>query len=62
MIYTIVGIVITCIISLIGTLYLAKNPVDKNYGTVNRRVKNLSIIYVISSVASIIVFFVYLFS
>lgn len=44
----IIGVIAACILALIGTLYVAKNPEDKNYGTVNRRVKNLSLIYGVS--------------
>ena len=60
MIYTI-GIIICCLLALIGTLYVAKNPKDENYGTVNRRVKNLSIFYGISTLVMLAGFVAYLF-
>lgn len=60
MIFTI-GVIIACIIALIGTLYVAKNPEDKNYGTVNRRVRNLSLIYALSFLLILIALIAYLF-
>ncbi|MEW9670235.1 hypothetical protein [Ammoniphilus sp. 3BR4] len=61
MIYTI-AIIIGCVLALLGTLYVAKNPEDKNYGTVNRRVKNLSIIYAIVTIILLAAFVVYIYS
>lgn len=60
MIFTI-GIIIACILALIGTLYVAKNPEDKNYGTVTKRVRNLSLIYALSFLFILIALVVYLF-
>lgn len=57
----IVGVIIACILALIGTLYVAKNLEDKNYGTVKRRVKNLSIIYGVSFLLLLFSLVLYLF-
>lgn len=60
MIYTIV-IIVGCLLALIGTLQVAKNPADKNYGTASRRVKNLSIIYFIVTLIMLAGFVIYIF-
>ncbi|RXT13668.1 hypothetical protein [Ammoniphilus sp. CFH 90114] len=60
MLYTIV-IILGCLLALIGTLQVAKNPKDKNYGTVNRRVRNLSIIYGIVTLIMLFGFILYIY-
>lgn len=57
----IIGVILACILALVGTLYVAKNPEDKSYGTVNRRVKNLSLIYGISFLLLMIGWLIYFF-
>lgn len=59
--FYIVSITICCLLALFGTLSVAKNPKDNNYGKFSRRVKNLSLNYVVTAMVMLIGLIAYLF-
>lgn len=59
-IYTL-AIIAAVIAALAGTLLVAKNPADKNYGSAKRRITNLTIIYIVVAIISLLGFVLYLF-
>jgi hypothetical protein len=53
------AIFIVIVIALWGTLAVGRSPADKNYGTLKRRIINLSLIYIISTLFLLIIFYIY---
>lgn len=45
---------VVAFLALMGTLVVAKNPEDKNYGnSMNKRFKNLGIIYIVFTIGTV---------
>ena len=55
-----VAIITVILIAFVGTLLVAKNPADKNYGQTKRRLINLTLIYVVSTAIAFIGYYVYI--
>jgi hypothetical protein len=54
-----VAIIAVVLIAFVGTLLVAKNPADKNYGQTKRRLMNLTLIYVVGTAIALVGYYVY---